>query len=388
MNFNILPAGAAAYMIAASLTSAAAPTFSSTALTNAISQSRSLIQNEMAGKVPGMSVAVAVNGAIVWSEAFGFADLEAKKPATTATRFRIGSVSKPLTSAGLALLVEQGKIDLDAPIQKYIPDFPPKDGVITTRLLAGHLSGIRNYKGSKAASRQEYPHLRDGLKIFENDPLIAPPGTKFSYASYNWNTIGVIMEVASKQKFLSYMDDHVIRPLELSNTVPDLVNASDPQRAQFYEIGGDGKFMIAPAVNLSFVWPAGGYLSTTEDLVRFGSALLQPGFLKSESLRLLFTSQTTSDGKPTHYGIGWFVVKNIVFHEGDSIGGSTILLMVPAARMVVAIACNRGHLALGTVGGRPRFLPVTGAQAFDRKAIAASILKNFAPLSGKSDQAK
>jgi serine beta-lactamase-like protein LACTB len=137
----------------------------------------------MAGKVPGMSVAVAVNGAIVWSEAFGYADLEAKKPATTTTRFRIGSVSKPLTSAGLALLVQQGKIDLDAPIQKYIPDFPQKDGVITTRLLAGHLSGIRNYQGSEAASRQEYPSLRAGLKIFENDPLIAPPGTKFSYAS-------------------------------------------------------------------------------------------------------------------------------------------------------------------------------------------------------------
>src|SRR5665213_3354393 len=99
--------------------------------TDAITQARAIVQQEIAGKVPGCSVAVAVNGKLVWSEGFGLADVAAKIPVTTKTRFRVGSVSKPFTAAGLALLVEQGKIDLDAPVQKYIPDFPVKDAPIT-----------------------------------------------------------------------------------------------------------------------------------------------------------------------------------------------------------------------------------------------------------------
>jgi CubicO group peptidase (beta-lactamase class C family) len=86
------------------------------------------------------------DGHVIWSEGFGMADLEQQVPATPLTRFRVGSVSKPLTSAALGLLVEEHKLDLDAPIQKYVPSFPQKPWPITTRQLAGHLAGIRHYK--------------------------------------------------------------------------------------------------------------------------------------------------------------------------------------------------------------------------------------------------
>ena len=150
------------------------------ALTEAISQAQNIIQTNVAPLAPGLDVAVAVNGKIVWSQGFGYADLAAKTPITSRTRFRIGSVSKPLTAAGLALLVERGRIDLDAPVQQYLPDFPQKEAPITIRLLAGHLSGLRNYQGNEAFSNKPYPDLRSALKIFENDPLLSPPGTKFS----------------------------------------------------------------------------------------------------------------------------------------------------------------------------------------------------------------
>ncbi len=101
------------------------------ALSDAISQARAIIETEIAPKVPGLSVAVSVGGAMVWSQQFGYTDLSAKTPVTPTTRFRIGSVSKPLTGAGLALLVERGQLDMDAPVQKYIPDFPQKGEVIT-----------------------------------------------------------------------------------------------------------------------------------------------------------------------------------------------------------------------------------------------------------------
>ena len=124
-------------------------------LSNSITEARSIIKTEIEPRVPGLSVAVAMDGKIVWSEAFGLADVETKTPVTPSTRFRIGSISKPLTSAGLALLVERGKIDMDAPIQKYIPDFPQKEGPITVRMLAGHLSGIRNYRVGERGSVQQ-----------------------------------------------------------------------------------------------------------------------------------------------------------------------------------------------------------------------------------------
>jgi CubicO group peptidase (beta-lactamase class C family) len=347
--------------------------------TNAIMQARAIIQTEIEPKVPGLSVAVTVDGKMVWSEGFGYADLSAKTPVTPETRFRIGSVSKPLTSVGLALLVERGALDMDAPIQKYVPDFPQKDAPITIHMLAGHLSGIRNYRGTEAVSNKPYPDLRAGLKIFENDPLESLPGTKFHYASYNWNVIGVAMEAAAKQDFLTYMETAVFKPLGMDNTVPDLAGSVDPQRTQFYETDAAGKFIVAPKVNLSYAWPSGGFLSTSEDLARFGSALLRPDFLKPESHRLLFTSQKTADGKLTHYGVGWFVGK-IAFHGGDSIGGSAILMLVPSSRTVVAILTNRGHLAFEKENGRSKLTKLAEPLAFNREKIALEIAKLFAAV--------
>ncbi len=320
---------------------------------------------------------MAVDGKIVWSEGFGFADVAAKTPVTPSTLFRVGSVSKSLTSVGLALLVEQGKMDMDAPIQKYIPDFPQKDAPITVRMLAGHLSGIRNYRGSEAASNKPFTSLREGLKIFENDPLEFRPGTKFSYASYNWNIIGAAMEAAAQQGFLSYMESAVFKPLGMAHTRPDLAGAIDPQRAHFYETGPDGGFITAPTVDLSHAWPSGGFLSTPEDLASFGSALLQAGFLKQESRRLLFLTQKTIDGKPTNYGVGWFVAK-IAWHGGDSMGGTSILMLDPSTRIVVSILTNRGHLAFANENGRFKRVELPKELLFNREKIALEISKLFA----------
>lgn len=312
------------------------------ALTEAISQAQNIIQTNVAPLAPGLDVAVAVNGKIVWSQGFGYADLAAKTPVTSSTRFRIGSVSKPLTAAGLALLVERGQMDLDAPVQQYLPDFPQKEAPITIRLLAGHLSGIRNYRGNEAFSNQPYPDLRSALKIFENDPLLSPPGTKFSYSSYNWNVIGAAMESAAKENFLKYMTEQVFRPLNLTNTIPDLADVTDPQRTHFYEEDVAGNFIPAPQVDSSYKWPSGGFLSTAEDLANFGSAMLKPGFLKPQSLKLLFTSQKTLDGTPTKYGLGWFIGRTVLYHEGDAVGGTSVLFLHPSSHIVVAIIGNRG----------------------------------------------
>lgn len=311
----------------------------------AISQARTLLQKDL-GYVPGASIAVAVDGRVVWSEGFGYADLATKRPVTTETRFRIASISKPLTSVGLMRLVERGQLDLDAPIQTYVPTFPvPKEGTITTRLAAGHLAGIRHYKGRETRSNHAYPNVTAGLEIFAHDPLLSSPGARFHYSSYGWDLISAAMEGASHREFLDYMQREVFDPLHLTHTGPNRAGVEDPALTHFYDHSLSGRYVPAPDIDVSYKWAGGGFVSTPEDLVRFGSVLLRPGFLKPESLSALFTSQKTRAGKPTNYGIGWFIGRAgksgpTYFHTGGIIGSTTILLIRPHSRVVVALVCN------------------------------------------------
>jgi CubicO group peptidase (beta-lactamase class C family) len=293
-----------------------------------------------------MAVAVAIDGVMVWADEVGYADLAKQIRVTSETRFRIGSVSKPIAAAGLALLVERGRLDLDAPIQTYIPDYPKTSLPITVRLLAGHLSGIRDYRKGEALSNIAYPDARSRLKIFEDDPLENLPGTTFKYAGYNWNVIEVAIERAAGQRFDAYIEANVLQPLHLTDTRAEQPDPADAQRAQFYEVDDAGAFVMGPPIDVRHAWAVGGYLSTAKDLVRFGSALLRPGYLKESSRRALFTSQTTSDGKSTGYGMGWSIYSQpkVIFHSGWTVGGLSILLMLPESNTVVAVVTNRGSL--------------------------------------------
>ena len=308
-------------------------------------QARAIAKEWIGRGIPGLSLAVAVDGQVVYSEGFGYADLEERVPAWATTKFRIGSVSKPLTAAALVQLVEAGKLDLDAPVQKYVPTFPEKNGKITPRLLAGHLGGIRHYEGDEFQITRHYESVADGLKIFQGDPLVAPPGTKFSYSSYGYNLLSAVIESASGETFLPYMHEHVFGPLGLRRTTEDQPAEIIEQRTRFYTRAKDKSVVNAAFVDNSYKWAGGGFLSTAEDLAKFGSALLQPGFLKPEALRLLFTSQKTVDGKESGYGMGWFIGKSksgqrIYEHSGGSVGGTSQLILYPDAHVVVAMVCN------------------------------------------------
>ena len=300
---------------------------------------------QLAPNIPGFALAVAVDGKIVWSEAFGYADIAANRRTTPGTQFRIGSVSKPLTADAVAQLVERGKLDLDAPVQRYVPSFPDKGTPITTRLLGGHLAGIRHYNGDEFLMNTHYATVTAGLAIFANDSLVAPPGTRFSYSSYGFNLISAAVEGASGEQFLSYMSRHVFKPLGMTSTAPDKNDSLIPNRTRFYERDSSGNFRIAPTVDNSYKWAGGGFLSTAEDLVRFGSAHLQPGWLKAGTLELLLTSQRTTAGEATGYGIGWFLATDTLghrtaYHGGGSVGGTTAFGIDRDSHVVIALVTN------------------------------------------------
>lgn len=308
-------------------------------------------------KVPGLSVSIAQKGELLFSKGYGYADREKKIPVDPSkSKFRIGSVSKTLTAAGLARLYEDGKMDLDAPIQRYVPVWPEKKHDITLRLLAGHLAGIRHYRGREFMSSTKYEDVVDGLVIFINDPLINKPGTEYSYSSYGWNLISVAMENAAApqasflttKNFLTLMQQEVFEPLAMDNTVPDHADRDIANRTQFYQLR-NGEPVIAPYVDNSYKWAGGGFVGTTEDLCRFGQAHMKAGYLKQETLDEWMASQKTSDGKDTNYGIGWRTFKrpsgNTFYgHSGGSVGGITYFLMHPETETVLAIVGNMDPL--------------------------------------------
>jgi serine beta-lactamase-like protein LACTB, mitochondrial len=339
----------------AGLTQTPAPaTVVSPQYAEARAHARQVANAVLARGIPGLAVAVAVDGRVVYAEGFGYADLEQRVPAWPSTKFRIGSISKPLTAVALMQLVEQRKIDLDAPVQKYVPSFPDKGAKITPRLLAGHIAGIRHYEGDEFLSATHYDSVLDGLKIFANDPLVAPPGTKYSYSTYGFNLLSAVIESASGEPFLDYMQRHVFDILGLPHTTADQNRLLIAERSRFYARQKDGTFENAPYVDNSYKWAGGGFLSTPEDLVRFGSALLRPGFLTADSLKLLFTSQKVSDGKETGYGMGWSIRKSesgqrIYDHAGGSVGGTCELIIYPDSHVVVALLTNLGD-ALWKIG--------------------------------------
>jgi len=340
-----LPLAAPRPLAAQTAATAPAPTIHR----DAIERGRAIIAKLMAEEsIPGLSVAVAVDGRIVWSEGFGFANLEHRVPVTPLTRFRIGSISKSVTAAAIGRLVEEGRLDLDAPVQRYVPDFPRKRWPITTRLVAGHLAGIRHYAGDEMLSAKRYATVSEGLRIFKDDPLLHEPGTRYLYSSYGWNLISAVIEGATGEAFLEHMKRSVFEPLGLRSIVAEHTDSLIEYRASFYDRTSDGRILNAAYVDNSYKWAGGGFISNAEDVARFGAAHLGGGFLRPETVRLLFESQRTTSGEATNYGIGWFsgadeAGRRWVGHTGGSVGGRAVLLLYPDEGVVVAALANLGE---------------------------------------------
>lgn len=294
--------------------------------------------------IPGMAATVSRWGTIVWRAGSGLANREAGVAATPETRFRVGSVSKLFTAVALMRLVETGHLDLDRPIRHELPGAPPQWPDLTLRQLAGHTAGVRHYRGAEFFSRTEYGSLREAITIFTGDTLLFPPGTRYAYTSYGYNLIGAVIEAVLDEPFPAALHRLVLDPLGMESTVPDAAGGTFSGRATLYQVES-GVASPTPADNLSSRWPSGGYLATTDDMVRFGSALLRPGFLTEASLDLMFTRQTLANGDSTQVGIGWRIGvddagRRYLHHGGSSNGGSAFLLLYPEEGLVVAIAAN------------------------------------------------
>ncbi|HZB23943.1 MAG TPA: serine hydrolase domain-containing protein [Gaiellaceae bacterium] len=294
---------------------------------------------------PGLSIAIAANGELVWSESCGFADVRTRRRVARTTQFRIGSVSKPLTAALVARLAQNGTLDVDADVREYVTAFPRNRPRLTLRQLAGHLGGIRHYRGTEALNTRHYDSVTRSLSVFVHDPLVAPPGERFHYSSYGFNLLGAAAETASGAGYAAALRAHVLQPLRMNATALD---GAARNRTRFYEVTSTRRAISAPRVDLSDRYPSGGLLSTAEDLVRFGIGVTNAAFVTPPSQSLLFTTQRTQAGAPTSYGFGFEVgdspVGLVAGHTGNVVGGTAFVLIHPKTRVVVALTTNIGFV--------------------------------------------
>jgi serine beta-lactamase-like protein LACTB len=292
---------------------------------------------------PAITVAVAVDGKVAYTKAFGTADVENDVKATPDTLIRTGSIAKPISAAAALTLVDAGKLDLDAPVQKYCPAFPQKQWTVTTRQTLGHLAGIHHYTGADFTSTKHFANMTDGFEMFATDPLLSEPGTKYAYSTYGYTLIGCVIEGASGEKFADYVSKHVLQPAGMTHTIVDDVFSIVPHRARGYQ-KREGKVENAGLMDSSYKVPGGGYVSTAEDLVRFQLAMLDGKIVKPATVELMWTSQKTTDGKPTNYGMGFGVMevegKKIVGHGGSQQGTSTSMAAIPSKHYAAAVMIN------------------------------------------------
>ena len=299
--------------------------------------------------IPGLSVAVIDRGRVLLARGYGLSDLENQVPATADTVYRIASVSKSITATAAMKLVEGGKLDLDAPIQKYCPDFPQKPWPITTRELLSHQSGIRDYKDiQESFNPRHYTSIKEALGQFAGDPLDFEPGTKMQYTSYGYIVLGCVLEGASGVSYDRYMRQAIFDPAQMPATRLDDVFAIIPHRARGYKLLDSGEVQNASFVDVSNKPPGSGINSTARDMGAFVAALYSAKLVSKATLERMLTPSSTRDGKPTIYGMGFFLGGPISKHDGmreaghggDQQGYSSLLYLLPEREFGVVVLSN------------------------------------------------
>ena len=299
----------------------------------------------------GLSVAVARDGEIVWAEGFGYRDRERRATVTPHTRLRAGSVSKTLTAAGIALLYDRKRIDLDAPVQTYVPAYPKKEWTVTTRQLLGDVAGVHRLRGDGGNDQMPRGICRtvdDAVTTFAYEPLAFEPLTKYRFATSGWILVSAVVEGAAGEPFAAFMSREVFTPLRMGRTAlegtdndADTVTSGDKRE-------GDGDAPNPPAADYGCTFGSSAFLSTPSDLVRLGSALLKPGFLKAETIALFLTPLRLASGVSTDFALGWKVETiplagtqvRVARHRASAIGGATSLYLFPERGLAIAVMDN------------------------------------------------
>ena len=298
---------------------------------------------------PGVAVAVIKNGKVVKLKGYGVASVEFNVPVTTETVFEIGSVSKQMTAAGIMLLVEDGKVKLDAPISTYLSNTPEAWKDVTVRHLLTHTSGVKSY--SSLDGFELFRHLKtdEFITKLSPHPLEFTPGERNIYSNSGFTLLGHIIQTVSGKPYMQFMLERIFTPLGMTKTADRDPQFIVPNRAAGYEWeidhleGRDGV--------LTDLMGAGSIVSTIADMAKWDAALNGKNFLKPDSRAEWWKQYIFNNGKPSPYGFGWRIAHirghKLIGHTGQTAGFGAANFRYVDDGVTVIVLTNLGEIGLG-----------------------------------------
>jgi serine beta-lactamase-like protein LACTB len=304
-------------------------------------------------RLPALSIILVDDQKVVWARGYGFADAAKKKPATADTVYRVGSVSKLFTDIAVMQLVEQGKLDLDAPLTKYLPDFKPinkYDKPITLRMLMSHRSGLLREPPEGNYFDPSVTALDRTVRSLNRTELVYEPGTHTRYSNAGIAVVGFVIEETQQQRFARHLHNRVLDPLGMTHSAFEPSAALNKDLAEAVMWGYDGREFAAPTFELGMA-PAGCMYTTVNDLGRFLSALFAGGkgpggqIIEAKTLEQMWTPHYAKKGEEREFGIGFNVAQldghKRVGHGGAIYGFATELAALPAEKLGVVVVASR-----------------------------------------------
>ncbi len=303
--------------------------------------------------ITGLSIALVDDQRVVWAEGFGFADVANNVPATPETIYRAGSISKLFTATAAMQLAEQGKLDIDKPLQTYLPEFCIKSrfqnaGLITPRNLMTHHSGLPSDLLKGMWTKHPEPFEND-VKRLKDEYIANPPNYVFSYSNVGVTLLGHAVEKVAGRDFASYLETSVLRPLGMTNSAFSQASDSTPLGAKAYNKGEEAREL--PLRDL----PAGGLNTTVLDLSRFMEMVFAGGrigdrqIIKPETLAEMLRPQNVD--VPLDFdlriGLAWFLNDTYVWnaglvatHGGGTLNHHSLLVTLPEHKLGVVVMSN------------------------------------------------
>ena len=342
------------------------------------------------GPAPGCAAAVSLNGEVVFEKAFGLADMEHNVPNTVQTIFESGSVAKQFTAAALVLLQQDGKLNLDDPVRKYIPELPDYGSPLTIRHMLNHTSGLRDWGSVMALTG-----VGRGERVVNQDlafdvithqrALNFKPGAEYSYTNSGYNLAAIIVERVSKQKFPAFVEERLFKPLGMKNSSwRDDYQRVVPGRAQAYSRAGNGPWRLnMPFMN---VYGNGGMLTTVGDWMIW-NRMLDSRSLGAPLVDALETRGVLNDGRKISYALGLEIssYKGLkdVSHGGATAGYQTFLARYPDNKISVGVMCNGTSPGAGEIAANITdeiFGPFPATSRIEPANITEDELKKYVGL--------
>ena len=311
------------------------------------------------GAVPGACVAVLQEGVPIVRRAYGLANVESQAAATTATNYRLASLTKQFTSAAILLLAEDGRLSIDDPVRKWLPTLPAAADEIAIRHLLTHTSGLIDYEDLIPDGTTS--PLSDanvlGLLEAENRGYFRP-GAGYRYSNSGYSLLALIVGRASDRDFASFLRERIFQPLGMQNTVAFEAGVSVVAHRAFGYSALQHSWTRTDQSLTSGTLGDGGIYSSIDDLAKWDAALYDERLLRQASLRLAFAPATQTDDPSVQYGFGWRITGETRWHSGETIGFRNVIVRYLERRITVIVLTNRNDpppypMALAIGSARP-----------------------------------